>query len=124
MAEKPAYSPPPLKADPRVSLAPRSVRDPRLDHVDFADVGHAVGHAYAKHRARATSLVTKSANSVWVSLRISAPCFSQRDAGSVDRSASETGAGYGGLGSYNNILYLELEPVIDIEKYGSVQVSN
>jgi len=39
-------------------------------------------------------------------------------------SGTTASSGYGGLGSYNNILYLELEPVIDIEKYGSVQLSN
>jgi hypothetical protein len=39
-------------------------------------------------------------------------------------SGAESAGGYGGLGSYNNILYLELEPVIDLEKYGSVQLSN
>jgi len=43
----------------------------------------------AKRRARATSLVTKSANSVWVCRKISAPCSSKRDARSGDRSASE-----------------------------------
>jgi hypothetical protein len=39
-------------------------------------------------------------------------------------SGAASAGGYGGLGSYNNILYLELEPVIDIERYGNVQLSN
>jgi hypothetical protein len=39
-------------------------------------------------------------------------------------SASDGGAGYGGLGSYNNILYLELEPIVDLERYSNVKLSN
>ena len=39
-------------------------------------------------------------------------------------SGSDSAGGYGGLGTYNNILYLELEPIVDTETYGNVQLSN
>jgi hypothetical protein len=39
-------------------------------------------------------------------------------------SGNAESSGYGGLGKYNNILYMELEPIVDTEKYGSVQLSN
>jgi hypothetical protein len=32
--------------------------------------------------------------------------------------------GYGGLAAYNNVLYIELEPVVDLTNYGSVKLSN
>jgi len=39
-------------------------------------------------------------------------------------TGSDSGSGYGGLGSYNNILYLELEPIVDLERFANVKVTN
>jgi len=39
-------------------------------------------------------------------------------------NSGESGAGYGGLASYNNILYLELEPIVDLERHSNVKLTN
>jgi len=39
-------------------------------------------------------------------------------------SSGGTVHSHGGLGAYNNILYLELEPLIDSENHGSVKLTN